>query len=642
MKKALAVARLDFRRLGFGLVSGALVAGLVPSLASGLGEKAPVAPLLVFVFAVAGLAAGGYFGNDFANGRGSFFIARPLSTWTLILGRLLAVLTLGAAAFLAFMTSNWLSTSDRSQWTLGILTTDHAEALGIGWAIALFVALAQAAQGPVQRQPMGLRYMILMPLRMGLPLAVALLTFGLFADLVVRAYITKAPGKIFFGSWIVAFFLASCAGIVAGRTERLRIARFQNGVVALHVALSSAGVLAAWAWVLHPGPGAIERVTAVSGSPDGRSAYIKVIVDRGDSRVFNPVFVLDIASGEARRLDADPLQGPWVSADGGIMAWSEATPYFFRTVWSFASGRTSFRVRAASGETTALPMPSNFIQGVSGIGRGNIGGLFARVLPSADADLFALWWGRTLVFTSRSRGEVSRLDLGPDPAYISAATFLPAGKLRLARQRRDARASSLEFIDVDPGSGAFEVLGAIETPGGTLRLDAGAGRALLTSTTRGGLASISLIDLKVAPAVLSPIVLVPAGINPVARFLADGRIAATTNTHEGGILRVFSPSGQPGLEIPQRGAARLEGEMFPGVLAVSLAGRGAQNLCLVEVATGAILRTIPGVFSPLAFSATTPPPGTPAARLLQSPDGKLFELPSVAAEPRRLLPPGRP
>jgi hypothetical protein len=366
------------------------------------------------------------------------------------------------------------------------------------------------------------------------------------------------------------------------------------------------------------------------------------MVDRGDSQVFNPVFILDIASGEARRLDVDPNQGPWVSADGGIMAWSEATPYFFKTVWSYASGGTSYRVRVSSGETTALPVPTKFIQSASGVGRGRTPGLFARVLPAADGDLFALWWGRTLVFTSRSRGEVSRLELGPDPAYVSAATFLPSGKLRLARQRRDARTSTLEFVDVDPATGATQVLGVIETPGGALRLDPRAERALLTSTTQGGLASISLIDLKSAPAAVSSTVLIDGGISPVARFLDDGRIAATMNTHEGGILKVFSPTGQAGLSIPQKGAARLEGEMFPGVLAVSLVGPGAQNLALVELATGAIIRTIPGVFSPLALSTTTPPPGTPAARLLQSTDGKLFELPSVSAEPRLLLPLRRP
>jgi hypothetical protein len=642
MKKALAVARLDIRRLGFGLVSGALVAGLIPSLASGLGEKLPAASVLVFVFAVVGLAAGGFFGNDFADGRGSFFFARPLSSFTLILGRLIAVLALAAAAFLAFMLANWLSTSDRSQWTLAVLTQDHAEALGIGWALGLFVALAHAAQGPAQRRPIGLRDMILTPFRMAFPLVVALVTFGLFADLLVRAYNTRTPVKIFFGSWVAAFLIASCAGIVAGRAERLRIARFQNGVVALHVVLACAGVVAAWAWVLHPGPEAIERVAAAAGSPDGRSAYVKTMVGRGDSRAFNPVFILDIASGEARRLDVDPVQGPWLSADGGIMAWSEATPYFFRTVWSLLTGRTSFKVRTSSGETTALPLPSKFIQGVSGNSRGNIGGVFAGVLPSADGDLFALWWGRTLVFTSRSRGEVSRLELGPDPSYISAATFLPSGSLRLARQRRSGPASTVEFVDVDPGTGASKVLASIESSGGALRLDAKAERALLNSSTRGGRTSISLIDLKGAPETAPVTVLVADGINPAARFLADGSIAATTNAHDGGMVRIYSAAGRQLMELPQPGSALIGGEMFPGVLAVTLAGPGIENLGLIEIATGATVRRIPGVFSPLALSASTPPPGTPAARLLQSRDGRLYELPTITAEPRLLLPISRP
>lgn len=642
MKKALAVARLDFLRLGFGLLSGALVAGLIPSLSSGLGEKAPVAPLLALVFAVVGLAAGGYFGNDFTQGRGSFFFARPLSAWTLILGRLLAVVALGAAAFLAFMTSNWLSTSDRSQWTPAVLTLDHAAALGTGWVAALFTALAAATRGPVQPQRAGLRELILMPFRMGLALGVSLLPFGLFADLLARAYMTTTPPKIFFGSVMAGFLIASCAGIVAGRTERLRIARFQSGVVALHAALLCGGVIAVWAWVLHPGPGAIERVGPVTGSPDGRSAYIRTVVDRGDPRVFNPVFILDIASGQARRLDADPNQGPWVSADGGIMAWSEATPFFFRTVWSFLSGATSYRVRDSSGEVTALPLPRKFIQGVSGTSLSNIAGAVGWVLPSQDGDLFALGWGRNVVFTSRSRGERSRVDLGSNQPYIAAMTFLPSGQLTMARQRRNGRVSILEFIDIDPGSGTFKTRGAVESPAARVRFDALAERALLTSITQGGRSSISMIDLGNTSGSRPPVVLVSDAVNPGARFLADRRIATTANAQDGAVLKVFSPTGEPAMEIPLKGSARMEGEMFPGVLAVNLAGQGAQTLCLIEIATGAIVRSIPGVFSPLAFSDTTPPPGTPSARLLRSSDGKLFELPSITGEPRLLLPLGRP
>ncbi len=642
MKKLLAVAILDFRRLGFGLISAALVAGLIPSLSSGLGEKAPASPLLVFVLAIVGLTAGGYFGNDFAEGRGSFAFARPLSVWTLILGRLGALLTLGVAAFLAFMASNWVSSSNRSEWTLWILTLDHAWALLTGWALALFFALAMAAQGPAQRHQAGPRDVLLMPLRMGFALGLAIVTFGLFADLLVRAYNSRTPVQVFFGAWIVSFFIASCAGIVAGRTERQRIARFQNGAVALFTALACAGVFVVWNYVLHPGPEAIRKVRFVSGSPDGRAAYVRAVVDRGDSVAFNPVFILDLASGQARRLDVDPLQGPWVSKDGAIMAWSEATPFFFRTVWSVVSGRTTYRVRTSSGDITALPVPTKFVQGVSGIARDNVAGLFSRVLPAQDGDLFALWWGRNLVFTSRSRGEVSRLDLGPDPVYVSAAAFLPSGKLRLARQRREGQASTLEFIDVDPGSGATIVLASLPSPGGALRLDSGAERALITSSTQGGRASISMIDLRNAPGTAPVTSLVANGINPAARFLGDGRIAATTNEHEGGVLRVFSPTGERLLDLPQAGSAMIAGEMFEGMLAIGIRAPGVDDLCLIDAATGAKARCLQSLSSPLALSPITPPPGSPAARLLQSSDGKLYELPSLTAEPRLLLPLGKP
>jgi hypothetical protein len=251
-----------------------------------------------------------------------------------------------------------------------------------------------------------------------------------------------------------------------------------------------------------------------------------------------------------------------------------------------------------------------------------------------------LWWGRNLVFTSRSRGEVSRLDLGPDPVYVSAAAFRPSGKLRLARQRQVGQGSTLEFIDVDPGSGATTVLASLPSPGGALRLDSGAERALITSSTQGGRASISMIDLRSAPGATPIISLVAGGINPAARFLGDGRIAATTNEHEGGVLRVFSPTGERLLDLPQPGSAMIAGEMFEGLLAIGIRGPGVDDLCLIDAATGAKARCLQSLSSPLALSPITPPPGSPAARLLQSSDGKLYELPSLTAEPRLLLPLG--
>jgi hypothetical protein len=637
MKKALAVALLDLRRLGFGLVSGALVAGLIPALASGLGEKAPAATILVLVLAVVGIAAGGYFGMDFADGRSSFFFARPLPTWALIGGRLAGLLALAAGAILAFMTSYWLSSSDRSQWSLLILGWDHAAALGTGWAVSLFMALAHAAQGPAQRYVSRPRDIVAVPLRMGVLLGAALVTFGLFADLVLRAYMTRTPAKIFFGSWIAASFIASCVAIAAGRTERLRISRFQNAVIFSHVALACAGLVAAWTYVLHPGPSDIERVRLVEASPDGRSAYVRATVNRGDARVFEPVFLIDIASGRVHRLDADPGQGPWVSADGGTVAWSEATPFFFRPLNRWLGGFAHFRVTTSAGGLEALPIPKNLPpDGFTTAGGAMSFGALKSVLPSPSGDLFAIEWGRHLTFTSHADGELSDLDLGASGG-VQARVFLPGGDLRAALVRKGTPAGKLEIVDIRPRTGHVETLAAVEAA--RVRFDPRGERAFLTSGTRGGRASISVADLRRAPDTLPLTVLLADGINPVARFLADGRIVATT-LQQGPVFRVFSAAGQPTADIPVSEPSHMSvaGEMFPGVLAVSLNSHGAGDLGLVDLATGAIVRRLPNLRSPLAFSAATPPPGTPAARLLQSNDGRLYELPSIGAESRLLLP----
>lgn len=92
------------------------------------------------------------------------------------------------------------------------------------------------------------------------------------------------------------------------------------------------------------------------------------------------------------------------------------------------------------------------------------------------------------------------------------------------------------------------------------------------------------------------------------------------------------------------GGRFLAGEMFPGVLAVQQSTLTAQELVLIDCATGAVLRRIRDMRSPLGYQSNTwriekPPPGSPAARLVESKDGKLYNLASLTAEPRLLLPP---
>ena len=77
-------------------------------------------------------------------------------------------------------------------------------------------------------------------------------------------------------------------------------------------------------------------------------------------------------------------------------------------------------------------------------------------------------------------------------------------------------------------------------------------------------------------------------------------------------------------------------EMFPGVLAMSSGGSEAATT-LLDTTTGKVLREIPGLRAQSDFGSS-PPAGSAAARLLQSADGKLYELPALDAEPRLLLP----
>ena len=265
-----------------------------------------------------------------------------------------------------------------------------------------------------------------------------------------------------------------------------------------------------------------------------------------------------------------------------------------------------------------------------------------------DGDVFAILWGRHLTFTSRSRGELSDIDFWPDRRSVREAVFLPSGDLRAAVTRVNASgASSLDFVDIDPKSGTSKTVASmnVDSPA-RIQVDKNAARALLTSRPQTGRASISLVDLNSTAGAAQPTALLRDVFFPSAIFLADGRIAATAGGSVGSwgkrTLRIFSPTGQPVLDLPvgEGTPPSLGSEMFPGVVAVRLS-RFDEELSLVDTNTGAIVRRLPGFQALTTFFSSfssPPPPGSPAARLMQSADGKLYELPSLTAEPRLLLP----
>ncbi len=642
MRKILAVALLDGRRLGFGVLSAALIFGLVPALASGLGIRIPAATLLTVTFGLVGAAAGVYFGADFAEGRSSFFFARPLGTAALILGRVVALIALTALSFAAFMASNWLSTSDRSRWAFAIVDAAHLQTLAGTWALWLFISLAIAVRSRTQGVASRWRDMVVIPLRLGLCVLAFLLVFGLFSDLVVRAYSDSwFPMRAFFASWVVAGALASFVAMAGGRTERLRIASLQMRVIAIHFALVAVSVVGAWAYVLHPGPDAILAAAYPTwGSPDGRTAYVTTRVGRGDG-TFAPIFAVDIASGEATRLNADRAQGPWTSDDGGTVVWSEATPVFFRPLLRRLGGVTSFRVKTGSGAVAPLPMPRDLPDFLTAKDLSKFAGAVNRVWPSSDGDVFAIRWDRHLTFTSRTRGQLSDINLAADMGFFWDAIFLPSGHLRTAVMRLDPDGTRrLSIEDVDPASGVFTVVERLDK-WGAFRFDRQGARGLVTSGNGAGRgAALSLVHLDGRATPVTPLLLDAYQAGGI--FLGDGRVVVVGGGSMGGWDRrefaVFSSAGQKelGIDIGPGLPPRLGIEMFPGIVSIALAPYW-EGLALVDVSTGKTIREFQN-FQPQTRVRETPPPGSAAARLLESRDGRLYELPSPLAEPRLLLP----
>ncbi len=639
MKKIGAVALLDFRRLGTGLVSAALVAGLIPSLASGLGGTLPVSSVLLVAFLVVGSATGGHFGNDFVDGKGAFYFARPLPTWALITGRLVGLVGLAAGVFGALVASFGLSKGFTALFDSPILSTSHGVALGASWAVSLFGSLAIAASGRARRHQWKVSDLWKVPLGLTLSLGGTLLIFGLFADLTMRAFpMGPTPIRLLFGSMFLAAAVASCVAIAAGRTEGLRIARFQNGVVFGHVFLLAMVTVAAWTYVLHPGPEAVQAVQGFAGSPDGRSAYAVAKVDRGEFGRFLPTFVVDIASGTARRLDVDPWQGPWLSADGGTVAWSQATPYFFRPLLRLVGRPSTYRARTGAGEVHTLPLPGSaprpMVVKLSG---GLFFGDIRTILPAGDGDTFAFHWADHLTLTSLSRGQMSDLDLGPGSPRVAALTFLHSGTLRMALVRGTNPTAVVQFADLDPRTGTLTPL--MEVAGDPrVAFDLEGGRAFLWVRARSGKVSLSLVTL--ASDGGGARVLVEDAVNPGAVFLGDGRIAVTAGDWKNHALKTFSSDGRLELTIPiEGGVPQIGNEMFPGVVALRLHDRQKSiALGLFDTVAGKLVRRIENGLPGETFFDHPPPAGSPAARLYRTLDGQLFELPSLTAEPRLLLP----
>jgi hypothetical protein len=636
------IAALDLRRLALGNFFLAFAAAFVPGMSQAFGEGLSPQAVLTMVLIFVGITAGECFGSDFTEGRSSFYFARPLPTSSLFVGRIAAMLTLALGALATFVTFFWLASKDRDAVTLDFISRNQFYVLLAAWTVAFFMRLAIAANVRKMLVPSAWKDLIRIPPRLIVLSTICTVTFGLFVDIAMRAYPGKVPITVFLGSWTTAMFVACVIAITLGRTDTSRIARLLNRVLVVFMVVMLIAVSAAWAYLLHPRAENITGVAYAAAIGGEKNTYLTVEVDRGEQPWIRPVFSLDVPTGHFERLSVGAISFPSASRDGNTLVWHDTRPAFLRPVARLLGNRTDWRVRVG-GIDRPLPLPDK-------IEDADVG----RILPSNDGDVIALLARDRLWFVSLSGKVKSSLDLKEGGGYVRSLAFTSEGRVRAALGARGNATGDVRFVEIDPATGRSETLTTLPGPLSVL-FDDQAARAL--AETSGDLRSVSVSLLEFGVGGTAPRItpLFTNALVPQVMFLQDGRIAAGyrtsgaprrpivqngqidpafRNSDRSALIQVFSPGGAPLLTAPATGW--LSGEVFPGIGAVPNVREASQDTDLVDLSTGAVVRTLKGV-SPLNRWLREKSTGV-TARLMRSPQGRLYEVPSMTAEPRLLAP----
>lgn len=648
MRPALAVATLDLRRLLIPVGFAGVALGMFPGLTRGLPVHASAQDTFPFALGIAAVMAGACFGYDFGENRASFFYARPLSTPALFAGRIAALLGLVVVSSVAFLAVQWLIGLMWPADPMVRMQRGHALVIAVAWSAALFFALAAAAHTR-QRAKVGLRAFILGSVRLIGALVVTALLVSLFSDIMMHAYEKPTPMMVLIGSYVIAAFIASCAAIELGRTNRLRIMEVLSMGMYVHTTIAGMVVVLAWFYLLRLGPDAITGVAGGYSSPDGEAADVVARVDRGGDG-YRPRFRVDLSTGEVRRLNRGGLNasrgplGQWHSRDGATQVWTDQMPMLLRIARQRFLRSSPLRFQSRFDAEQSLALPNDLVLDFDW----EVTGLPMDILPSSGGDVFAFHWfdkvGPRMAFMS-PRGPLSVVD----PAVVRRARrawiFLPSGQLRVAFQHRVDTVEEVQIVDIDPATG--KVTPVATAPMGRsgevfdARFDGSASRALVEGGPPNDRRAL-LLTLNGSPQpTIHTLAAVLSQANLEAGLLADDRIAAIVRTPPTAELRLFSKAGEPLLTIPLGpGVSIIGSEPFSNVLMISTQLSSTSSVRLFDTTTGRLLRQVEGFRAPGVFSGWNSEPAPPASvgsRLLLRQE-TLYLLPSMTEAPRPLLP----
>lgn len=651
MRAIVAVAMLDAKRLWLAALGFGIACGILPSLIAVLarnpaGESAMTFGFLGGSMLATAAAAGVIFGQDFLDGKASFFYARPLSVPSMMTGRIVSVLALCVMALAGFTVSFVLTKGPaRLGGILAQTTLQRLLLIAVVWTFTTYVSLTRAA---ITRQPARKTVWAVLEglLRAVGVVALSALMLALFVDIMLRAMDRNTlPIKLLFGSYAVAMFIAIYVAIDRGRTDRIQIMRILTSGMYLHSILAVTVVIGSWIYILHPPPSAIQALHSGYSSPDGRVAYVAASVDRG-TEFFQPFFSVDLNSGEVERLPMEYENNwrPWLwfSSDGNTKVWAVQTPLLFNMARRGTIGAGVFRYQTSFGDIKPLRLPDEIEFDTNFPATGP-----PQILPASGSDIVAVMWnlnGRTndLAFVSPSRGELSRIDLASQHRYLTGWAFRPSGRLAAISILNTGKVRTTQLIEIDPATKNIAVVAELPADTNRARFNTAATQAVVFSGPPEN-KSIALVSLDNGQVVPLTQLSTDKEANLDQTFLADGRFAMIVRKPPMADLLVFSPDGRQEFRLPLgAGFTVFAGEPFPNTLTVSTSLTGKILLRFIDLSRGTIVREIEGFsrtgipgFGLLADSY--PPPGSPGSRMVLS-KGKLFIIPSLSEEPRQLLP----
>ena len=562
MSHALVIARRELaekRFVFFAAIAFALLAvamPLVPGLRSDGRDVIALTSVILtcaFTLGLAGILGASIVGRDLSAGRLSFYFARPVAPASIWFGKLAAAAALVIASFLIIILPAVIAAGWQVTRTTTLITLSFGSAVAVLALAFFFVAHALSTMIRSRSVLIGLDFVA--------AIVTGTVLWQLARPLLETLVALRALLTGFGVAALIVFVAAGAWQLADGRADRRRShAAFST---ALWSGLGVALLLAAGfvGWIVSASPRDLERVAGVQPSQRGDWVIVNGIArHRFDYR---PTFLMNAATGEARRIDAAP--DAIFSADGSkyLDLRPLSNPTCEVVIRDTASGRTD------ETRITVRPMTT-------------------RMVATGDLARLAVADGKTLtvyeVPTGRSLGS-ARLT---DP--LASMYFAAPDVVRF--YTIDGR--SWNAFEFDAARHTLQKTGTLTTL--PLRFHATADGTRL-ATLENGMRSVVIRDPRTLQAIGGEDLAQQALTMAV---LADGRIVTAELKDGHVVLRVIGT--KTAVDLPP-GRPWIVRDLGGGKVAVAFLAR-FPSLFVVDVDRGSIVRRENNLALPMpAFSA---------------------------------------